>query len=90
MTSRKLTLASILDSRAGVWLWKFQAIPLKSISFHVQRIAGQTNLATLKRRLLPGLSLSGHLSRGEMKPNRSFLQEAEHDATKAKSLGRGL
>jgi hypothetical protein len=81
VTSRKLTLASILDSRAGVWLWKFQAIPLKSISFHVQRIAGQTNLANLKRRLLLGLSPSGHLSRVEMKPNRSFLQEAEHDAT---------
>jgi hypothetical protein len=79
MTSRKQPLVSILDSCSGLWLWKFQAIPLKSISFHVQRVEALDEFGHLET------ALSSSFSKNEIKPNRPFLQEAEHDATHGES-----
>jgi hypothetical protein len=47
----------ILEGSSGRWLWKFQAIPLKSISFHMKCVEPPATFAILKRSLLPAPAL---------------------------------
>jgi hypothetical protein len=75
ITSCKQPLVSILEGSSGLWLWKFQAIPLKSISFHSQLIELSTEFHDPKVAFSASPDTTQSLFKDEVSPDRLVMQE---------------